>query len=76
MRTHRNLLVMNYAVSFQDNDDTSVMEWSQLKKVLSRQELIQLVRAFKKPKYDEKTGQLNWVLSGLDNSVVRQVIAI
>lgn len=75
-RTHRTLLVMNYAVSFQDHDEVTYMEWSLLKKYLSRKELIQLIHNFKKPKYDEVTGQLNWVLSGLDNGQVRQVIAI
>ena len=75
-RTHYDLLVMNFAVSFQDDDDVCYMEWPQLKKYLSRKELIMLIHAFKKPMYDEVTGRGNWLLSGLDNGPVRQVVAI
>lgn len=43
-RTHRDLLVYNWVVTYQDHDGFSYMEWSQLKKYLSRRELIQLIR--------------------------------
>jgi len=47
VRTHRRLLVNNYVVTFQDNDSFQYMEWSDLKRWLSRPELIKLVRAVK-----------------------------
>jgi hypothetical protein len=43
-RTHRDLLVYNWVVTYQDHDEFSYMEWAQLKKYLSRRELIQLIR--------------------------------
>jgi hypothetical protein len=43
-RTHRDLLVYNWIVTYQDEDGFSYMEWAQLKKYLSRRELIQLIR--------------------------------
>ena len=66
-RTHRKLLVYNYAVSFNDHDDTLYMEWHDLKRYCTRNELIMLIRAI-------KAGGCS--LSCLDTGVVRQVIAI
>jgi hypothetical protein len=43
-RTHRDLLVYNYVVTFQDHDEWTYMEWRHLKKYLTRSELIQLIR--------------------------------
>ncbi len=46
-RTHRELLVLNYWVSFNDSDDTRVVEWRHLKKYLTRREIIQLIKEVK-----------------------------
>ncbi len=67
MRTARTLLVLNYAVGFQDHDDCVYMEWAQLKKYLSRAELIQLIKNVKSGK--------NY-LSGMDNAQISQVIGV
>lgn len=67
MRTPRKLLVLNYVVSWQDNDNFSYMEWNQLKKYLTRRELIQLIRNVKSGK--------NY-LSGMDNHQVSQVMGV
>lgn len=66
-RTHRKLLVLNYVVSFQDHDDWTYMEWTQLKKYLTRPELIQLIRNVKAGK--------NYV-SNLDNVKISQVVGV
>lgn len=67
MRTARTLLVLNYVVSFQDNDDCTYMEWDQLKKHLSRPELIRLIR-------NVKVGK-NY-LGSMDNAKISQVIGV
>ena len=67
MRTHRRLQCFNYIVSFQDHDDSGYMEWAQLKRHLSRAELIQFIRNIKQGK--------NYI-SGLDNPTISQVIGV
>ncbi len=44
MRTARRLLVLNYALTLKESDDTFYCEWTQLKRHLSRKELIALIR--------------------------------
>jgi hypothetical protein len=43
-RTHRTLLVLNYAVTEYETDGFYYCEWDYLKKILTRPELIQLIR--------------------------------
>lgn len=47
MRTHRRLLVLNYVVTEYENDNWYYCEWDYLKKILTRPELIQLIRNVK-----------------------------
>jgi hypothetical protein len=42
MRTHRKLLVYNYAVTFKD--DILYMEWDSLKRYLTRPQIIDFIR--------------------------------
>lgn len=46
-RTHRLMLVLNFAVSFQDNDSIEYMEYDQLKLFLTRKELMHLYARLK-----------------------------
>lgn len=72
-RTHRQLLVLNYAVAFKDNDDLVYMEYHQLKKYLSRQELVNLYRKLK------QGGDYSNCLYGADlesNAQVNQVVGV
>jgi hypothetical protein len=66
-RLHRTLLVLNYAVSYQDEDHTSYMEWAQLKKLLTRSELIQLIRNVRAGRH---------YMSAMSNPLVSQVIGV
>ena len=49
-RTHRDLLVLNYVVTMAEDDSWFYCEWHQLKKYLTRAELIQLIRNVKNDK--------------------------
>lgn len=46
-RTHRELLVLNWAVTFQDHDNIEYYEYKQLKSLLSRRELVELYHRVK-----------------------------
>lgn len=46
-RTHRTLLVLNYAVTFQDQDGFAYMEYAELKRYMSRKEMMVLYRTIK-----------------------------
>lgn len=72
-RTHRQMLVLNYAVSFKDHDDIVYMEYRHLKKYLSRQELINLYRKLR------QGGDCSNCLYGADlesNVQVHQVVGV
>jgi hypothetical protein len=65
-RTHRKMLVYNWVVSFQDNDNSVYMEYDQLKKYLTRKEMLALYNAVKSGK--------NWMT--FSNPQIHQVVGV
>ena len=63
MRTHRNLLLLNFVLTEKENDSFFYCEYSSLKKYLSRNEIKSIIKAVKSnPKAYSDTG-VNYIVT-------------
>jgi hypothetical protein len=63
MRTHRNLLLLNFVVTEKETDNWFYVDYSNLKKYCTRKELISIVKAVKSnPKAYSDTG-VNYIIT-------------
>lgn len=72
MRTHRNLLLLNFVVTHKDNDDWYYTSFKGLKRVLKRQDLIKIIKTVKSnPRAYTDTGLTHVITE--DNAAIHSV---
>jgi hypothetical protein len=71
-RTHNNLLLLNFVVTFKDNDDYVYSSFKGLKRRLKRKDMIRIIQAVKSnPRAYRDTG-VNYIITE-DNALVHSI---